>query len=67
MASPDLPSAAVLSALASQVEDLVSRVSSGARASDAPGSEGTSATLYDAERALRTAHRLLLRAAHDLS
>jgi hypothetical protein len=58
----DVPSAAALSALAAQVEDLVARVATGAEASDRPPHEGVAAALFDAERALRSALRALQRA-----
>jgi hypothetical protein len=58
----EVPSAATLSALASQVEDLVARVGAGAEASDGPSTEGVAVALFDAERALRSALRALQRA-----
>lgn len=58
-----IPSAAVLSALADQVEGLVTRVGEGALASDAEPTASLSAALFDAERALRSAQRALVRAA----
>jgi hypothetical protein len=65
MVPPDasqVPSAATLSALAAQVEDLMTRVGAGAEASDGPSTEAVAAALYDAERALRSALRALHRA-----
>lgn len=57
-----VPSAATLSALGAQVEDLVARVGAGAEASDGPATEAVAVALYDAERALRSALRALQRA-----
>lgn len=57
-----IPSAAVLSALADQVDGLVGRVGDGAAAADRAPTESLAAALFDAERALRSAHRALRRA-----
>lgn len=62
MADADVPTAATLSALAHQVDELMRRVGDGAVASDRTPTEGLAAALYDAERALRSARRALLRA-----
>lgn len=58
-----VPSAAVLGALADQVEGLVTRVSDGAMAADDEPTASLAAALFDAERALRSAQRALVRAA----
>ena len=57
-----VPSAATLSALGAQVEDVLARVAAGAEASDGPSTDAVAAALYDAERALRSAARALQRA-----
>ena len=64
-AMPDaaaIPTAAVLSALADQVEGMVGRVGDGASAADGAPTEALAAALFDAERSLRSAHRALVRA-----
>ena len=62
MADADLPTAATLSALAHQVEELLARVGAGALAADRTPTESLAAALFDAERALRSARRALQRA-----
>ncbi len=62
MSSSQVPSAAELSALGDQVDELVRRVGDGALASDATPTEALAAALFDAERALRSARRALTRA-----
>jgi hypothetical protein len=56
------PTAAALSALTDQVEELERRVGTGAVAADRSPTEALAAALYDAERALRSARRALQRA-----
>lgn len=62
MPPAEVPSPATISALSSQVEELQARVRAGAEASDRAPTEGLAAALFDAERALRAAHRALGRA-----
>ncbi|QYG93361.1 hypothetical protein HC251_13625 [Iamia sp. SCSIO 61187] len=62
MPDADVPTAAHLSALGDQVDELLRRVGEGAVASDRSPTEPLAAALYDAERALRTARRALQRA-----
>ena len=62
MADDSIPSAAALNAMGGQVDDLLIRVSAGAKATDQPPTEFLSSALYDAERALRSARRALERA-----
>ena len=58
----DVPTAATLSALTDQVDELLRRIGDGATASDRSPTEALAAALYDAERALRSARRALQRA-----
>ncbi|HEX7133417.1 MAG TPA: hypothetical protein VF228_12630 [Iamia sp.] len=67
MADADVPTAATLSALTDQVDELLRRVGSGAVASDRAPTEPLAAALYDAERALRSARRALQRAERTYS
>lgn len=62
MADADVPTAAVLSSLADQVDQVLDRVTAGAEASDRSRSEDLASVLFDAERALRAARRALERA-----
>ncbi len=62
MAPADVPTAAHISALADQVDELVRRVGDGALASDRSPTEPLAAALFDAERSLRSARRALQRA-----
>ncbi len=62
MAAADVPTAATLSALTDQVDELLRRVGDGATAADVSPTESLAAALYDAERALRSARRALQRA-----
>ena len=62
MADDSIPSAAALNAMGGQVDDLLVRVSAGAKATDQPPTEFLSSALCDAERALRSARRALERA-----
>lgn len=62
MADADVPTAAHISALTDQVDELVRRVGDGALASDRSPTEALAASLFDAERALRSARRALQRA-----
>ncbi|HEU5150943.1 MAG TPA: hypothetical protein VFU19_10625 [Iamia sp.] len=62
MAPADAPTAATLSAMVDQVDELVRRVADGATAADRSPTEALAAALYDAERALRSARRALQRA-----
>lgn len=61
-----MPTAAALSAMSAQLDDLVARTLAGARATDRGGTEAVSAALYDAERALRTARRAVEAASRRL-
>jgi len=62
MAEHEVPTAAVLSALTDQVDELLRRIGDGAAAADRSPTEALAAALYDAERALRSARRALQRA-----
>jgi hypothetical protein len=66
MADAELPTAATLSSLSSQVNDMLVRVGADAEASDRTPTEGVAAALYDAERALRSVRRALERAERAL-
>lgn len=61
-----MPTAAALSALSAQLDELVARTLAGARATDRDGTEAVSAALYDAERALRAARRAVEAASRRL-
>jgi hypothetical protein len=62
MPDAEVPTAASLSALTDQVDELLRRVGAGALASDRSPTEPLAAALFDAERALRSARRALQRA-----
>lgn len=66
MADVAIPSAATLSALTAQIDEVLARVGEGAEASDRTPTENLAAALYDAERALRSARRALVRAERSL-
>lgn len=63
MADADVPTAAHISALTDQVDELERRIGDSAVASDRSPTEPLAAALFDAERALRSARRALQRAA----
>lgn len=60
------PDAAELSSIATQLDEVSTRIASAGERLDRDPTEDAAASLYEVERALRTAHRSLQRALTQL-